>query len=73
MIYIKETLSDNNLVKISVDGFLDNESIPVLKAVCERYLNEEKRVQVHLGGLIHASREGRNFLKEMEKKVFFVK
>ncbi len=71
MVYIKEKLLKNNLVKVKVDGFLDYESIPVLDKVCQRHLRENRRVQLFLRDL-HVSWEGREFLKRLGDKFILV-
>lgn len=69
VIYIKETPYDDRSMDIRVDGILDSESMPILEKVCERHWEAEKKVLLHLGGLLHISREGRNFLKKIQDKV----
>ncbi len=72
LIYIKEIYSDAQSVGIQVDGFLDVQSLPVLKEFYGRYLKDNKRIHLHLGGLRHISREGKDFLKEIKGKVTYV-
>jgi len=72
MIYIKEFFPDDRSVAIKVDGMLDAASISVLDSLCQRYLQEDKRVSLHLKGLLHISREGMDFLQQIQKKVRIV-
>jgi hypothetical protein len=72
MIFIKEMPKENNTVDIRVDGILDSESIPILKRVCELHWEGEKTILLHLEGLLHISREGRDFLKKISKKIAVV-
>jgi len=72
MIYIKEMFHDERWVSIRVDGILDAESVKILKDVCDGHLEGEKKVQLHLESLLHISREGRDFLKEIQNKVLIV-
>ncbi len=69
MIYIKEKIVNHNLVEILLDGVLDPDSITVLKNVCERHLENNKRVLLNLEGLLHISRPGMDFLREIQNKV----
>jgi hypothetical protein len=68
MIYIKETFPDERSVSIQVDGVLDSESVGLLSEVCEHHLDGKKQIRLKLEGLSHISREGRNFLKEINSR-----
>ena len=69
VIYIKETHYNEQATDVRVDGILDSESMHVLEKVCERHWEAEKKVLLHLGGLLHISREGRDFLKKIQDRV----
>jgi hypothetical protein len=69
MIYIKETFPDEDSVSIHVDGILDVETIPALQEVCNRYLNEERKIMLYVEGIIHISREGKEFLHQIQNKI----
>ena len=69
MIHIKENFPEHDLVTIKVDGILDQGAIPVLEDVCERHLQAEKEVFLNLEEVVHITREGREFLRELAKKV----
>jgi hypothetical protein len=66
MIYIKEANLKKNITTIEVDGILDDESIPVLKRVCEHHLASGKSVEIELSGIIHITREGRRYLQKIQ-------
>ena len=66
MIYIKETFPDDQSVEILVDGMIDCETIPTLDEVCKRNFKAGKRVLLNLQGIIHISREGKDFLQEIQ-------
>ena len=68
MIYIKESFLDDYSIVIQADGTLDSDSIPILKRVCERNLVPGRKVFLKLKDLICVSKEGKDFLKEMEEK-----
>lgn len=72
MIYIKEESCADHVVRIRVDGILDCEAIPVLEDVCRRRLKEKKRIQLCLRGLVHASREGRDFLNRIKTRIAII-
>jgi hypothetical protein len=72
MIYIKEEHFGDHLVRLQADGILDCESIPVLDNVCQRHLKEKKEVQLCLQGLVHISREGRDFLKRIKTRIAII-
>ena len=69
MIYIKEANLQKNILTIEVDGMLDDESIPILKKVCDHHLASGKRVALDLRGIIHITREGRSYLKKIQSEV----
>jgi len=70
MIYIKEADLQKNIMTIEVDGILDDESIPLLKRVCEHHLAYGKSVALNLKGIIHITREGRMYLQTIKDEVF---
>jgi hypothetical protein len=69
MIYVKEKFIDENTVGIWLDGILDLDSVPILKDVCTHHLENHKNIMMYLGGLLHITREGKDFLQEIQKKV----
>lgn len=69
MIYIKEANLQKNILTIEVDGILDENSIPILKKVCDHHLVSGKRVALNLRGMIHITREGRRYLQEIHGEV----
>ncbi len=69
MIYIKETSPQKNITAIEVDGILDDESIPILKRVCEHHLASGKSVALNLQGIIHITREGRMYLQQIQSDI----
>lgn len=72
MIYIKELVDQSDSVTIRVDGILNRQSIPILKNVCQDHLNTGKEVILQLDGLMHISREGRDFLQDIKNKVIML-
>ncbi len=72
MIYIKEADQQKYITTIEVDGILDDESIPLLKRVCEHHLAGGKSVALNLKGIIHITREGRMYLQKIKDEVFIV-
>jgi len=71
MIHIEEHFKNENLVEIWADGILNFESIPILKNACEVHLKEKRKIILHLQGLLHISREGKEFLQEIKNEVVF--
>ena len=69
MIYINESFPVQDEVVITVDGILNGESIGILRDVCLRHLGCGKKVQLNLHDIIHISREGRDLLRELQKKI----
>ena len=69
MIHIKENFRDQNTIDVQVDGVLDQGAIPVLKSVCDRHLEGERKILLNLEGIVHITREGRGFLYGMRQKV----
>jgi hypothetical protein len=72
MIFIKESFPDENSVMLKVDGTLDYESIPILKNICEIHSKLNRKISLNLEGLIHISREGSDFLQELQNKFYFI-
>ena len=72
MIYIREEFCDSHSVVIVADGILDSSSVPTLRNLCERHLEEHKKVLLRLEGLIRVSREGGQFLQEIQQKVTII-
>lgn len=69
MIHIKEDFMDKDTIAIVVDGVLDQGTIPILRGVCDRHLHEERKVLLNLEGVVHITREGRQFLHGMREKL----
>jgi len=69
MIYIKEIFPDDQSVMIQVEGIIDCATMATLDDVCRHHLKTGKKVQLNLGGIIHISRSGREFLQKIEKQV----
>jgi hypothetical protein len=72
MIYIKEIPEGENSVTIQIDGFLEPESVPILKEVCRRNLGAKSTVTLNLEKLLYISREAMNYLEEIKKKVIII-
>jgi hypothetical protein len=56
-------------IGIWTDGILDLNSVPVLKDVCNYPSKKDKKIVMHLGGLLHGTWEGKDFLQEIQEKV----
>jgi len=69
MIHIEETILDENTIAIKLEGILDQSTIPIIKNVCDRYLESRRTIHLDLEKLIHITREGRNFLNGIKQKV----
>jgi hypothetical protein len=72
MIHISENLVGEDEVRIRVEGVLDEKTVSLLKDICSQHLEKNKRVFLHLGGLLDISREGVEFLRENDARVVFV-
>ncbi|MEI9478367.1 MAG: hypothetical protein WCO26_17575 [Deltaproteobacteria bacterium] len=69
MIHVKEVFLDNQTVALDVGGVLDEGAIPVLKEVCELNLKAGRKVLINFASVIHITREGRKFVREIGEKV----
>jgi hypothetical protein len=69
MIYVKARLIDEDTIGIWADEILDFDSVPVLKDVCNYHLKQDKKIMMYLGGLLHVTREWKDFLQENQEKV----
>ena len=69
MIHIREDFLDKDTIAIIVDGVLDQGTIPILGGVCDRHLEEARKVLLNLEGVVHISREGRRFPHGMREKL----
>jgi hypothetical protein len=65
MIFVKEHFLDHNTVEIRMEGILDSDSIPVIRKVVDQYITGGKKIILNNHGLIHISREGKEFLKNI--------
>ena len=72
MIYVKEDFINEDTIGIWADGILDFDSVPILKNICIHHLENNKSIKMYLGGLLHVTREGKDFLQEIQKKVSVV-
>jgi hypothetical protein len=71
-IRIRETFPDPDSVLISADGSLDEETISILRGVCERHWQDGREVRLDLDGLIRISREGMEFLNQIQGRIKLV-
>lgn len=69
MIHIEQTSLSEHHVMISVGGVLDQDGIGVLKDVCNSNLSSGKRVTIDFHSILHITREGRSFVKNIRTKV----
>ncbi len=68
-IHIKEAFEDDASVVIRIDGILDADSIPIVEEVCRRHLALGRKVLLEVEGLLHISRDGREFLRHIQDQV----
>lgn len=68
-IHVREVFEDDVSVVIRIDGILDAESIPIVEEVCHRHLGLGRRVLLGVEGLLHISRDGREFLRQIQDQV----
>jgi ABC-type transporter Mla MlaB component len=71
-IHIQENFPNPHSVIILADGSLDDETIPILRNVFERHWVNGKKIKLDLEGLIRISREGMDFLNEIQGKIQFL-
>ena len=71
LIRIEEFVRADGSVEIKVDGVLNRNSLNLFDKVCRLYLNKECNIVLNLDGMIHITREGRNYLKEIKNSVSF--
>ena len=69
MIHIQETILDQNTVAVKLEGVLDQSAIPVIQSVFDRYLESHRAMHLDLEGLIHITREGRDYLNGIRQNV----
>ena len=69
MIHIREHLLDRSTITIDVGGVLDQGAVPVLKRVCDRHLENGRKVLLNLESITHITREGRQFIQTLQGKV----
>ena len=73
LLHIKEIFNEQQRITLKVDGRLDDSSIPALDDICKRHLRDGRQVYIVLEGLYHINREGRKYLKSINKKVILEK
>lgn len=71
VIRIEEIARADGSVEIKVDGVLNRDSLNLLDKVCRFYLNKERKIFLNLNGMIHITREGRNYLRGIKNAVSF--
>lgn len=69
MIHIEETILDPHIIIIKLEGVLDHRAIPVIQSVFDRYRENDLAIHLDLEGLIHITREGRNWLNGIKHNV----
>ena len=69
MIHLSQTYPDEQSVIITVEGDLDSESLPVLKAVCRKHTESGKRITINLEKVAAVDRNGKEMLGEMDSRV----
>jgi anti-anti-sigma regulatory factor len=69
VIHIEESFDNDESVLLRIEGRLDRESLPALRRVCEGHLEANRAVQLHVGGVDHIGKEGRDFLRSIREKV----
>jgi hypothetical protein len=69
VIHVKENILSENNVLLDVSGVLDSGAVPVLSNVCDRHLDLGRAVVVNLEAVFHITREGRQFIQEIEHRV----
>lgn len=69
MIHVEETILDQNTITIKLEGVLDQFAVPVIQGVFGRYRASHRAIYLDLEGLIHITREGRNFLNGIKQNV----
>ncbi len=72
MIHISETTNDDNSITVEVDGRLNRKSMPSLMNVCERHIESNKTIFLHLKGITHTDESGRQYLKHLKNCVHFL-
>ena len=71
LIRIEEFARADGSVEIKVDGVLNSKSLRLLDKVYRLYLDKETDIVLNLDGMIHITREGRNYLMEIKNNVSF--
>ena len=71
VIRIEEIVRADGSVEIKVDGVLNRKSLNLLDKVCHLYLSKERNIVLNLDGMIHITREGRNYLMGIKNFVSF--
>lgn len=69
MFQIKENWSEESVITIMAYGILNDESIFTLKHAFKKHLTSNKKVFLNLEGLTHISREGRDFLEQIQGEI----
>jgi len=72
MIHIQEMSMAKHDILIKVGGVLDAEAIPVLKNVCDINFAKGKRLTLDFDSVLHITREGRKFVREIGSKVIIL-
>jgi hypothetical protein len=54
-----------------VSGVLDETAVPILRSVCDGHLGRGRSVMMSLEGVVHITRDGRRFMREVQDRVTF--
>jgi hypothetical protein len=69
MIHVKEKSMGKDSIALEVSGVLDEQAVPVLEDLCRERLGQGKGILVDLKAVVHITREGREFIRGIQRKV----
>lgn len=62
---IRETIVENEKVRISIDGILDKQLVEILQRLCDVYTKCQINLVLDVQDIMHFTIEGKDFLKKI--------
>jgi hypothetical protein len=72
MVHISEIINHDNSITIAVDGRLNRKSLTSLTDLCDRHLESNRKILLHLKGITHTDELGRKYIKSLKNRVEFL-
>jgi|APSaa5957512622_1039677.scaffolds.fasta_scaffold05861_4 hypothetical protein len=65
MFRISDNSLDDNIIRLKIEGQLDEEALPHFRDYLCQYLNQKRKVQIDFSNLLHINLKCKRYLKEI--------